>query len=954
MTMKFGAGPVHRLLMCALALVAPAFGLDPRLSLQQYLHTSWTRSEGQPVPEVNALAQTADGYLWLGTNRGLMRFDGLRFSKPRLPEGTPDQMVRTLAASRSEYLWVGTRSGLAKFDGSRLTRASGPFGLPSAAANAVLEDRSGKLWFGGATSSKATFAVFDPARSALVPIAGPGVPADVVSLNEDKAGVVWIDSGGQIYSCSASGPQYRCEPSRPAGSHGSLHVPLLKAVLHDSDGNFWIGTVGQGLFCLRGGVAERFTQRDGLSSDAVLALLEDREGNIWVGTANGIDRFRQPKVARWSSLQGLAGNVVTAIRTTKSGDLWIATAGGGLDRIRDNRIFRGAPLAGLRRADVLALFEDARQTLWMGTTRGVGAFDGKTFKPVRARDGAFYDHVQAFAQDGEGVIWLADSTRGLASIRDGWIAPSTLSGLPAARVHQLGTDRQGNLWVGYVGGGVVVAGSGGVRSVSVNDGLASGPVQAFYQDSAGSMWVGAAEGVSRLRGGKWLTWTAADGLPAGGVQAFAEDAHGWLWLVTRSGLAPVKLADLDERPRARGQGKPRLSLLYYGPNDGVRMPEIGGVSNSRLAVSPDGRIWLATADGLAVVDPATIRSGHTPPPVIIEPVRLPPGSTLSAIHGHSVEIEYTALSLTLPEAVRFRYRLEPLESEWVDAGTRREIAYANLAPGSYRFRVTARDEDGIWNSTAAALAFTVAPEFYQTWAFWSSCACLLALGALSLYKARIHRLRTRFQIVLQERTRLSRELHDTLLQGFAGVVYQLEAATRQMETQPEAGRRRLAQALEQADRSLREARQALSCMRLTDLENSTLAEAVRRAGERIVDGSSIEFQMEVTGRSRELPYDVQANLFVIAREALNNAVAHGSPGHITVKVDYRGEAVALAVQDNGTGFELDSGHRKPDHWGLDGMRERARHIGAEFAIQTEPGRGTTVEVVVNKVSRKLD
>jgi signal transduction histidine kinase len=382
------------------------------------------------------------------------------------------------------------------------------------------------------------------------------------------------------------------------------------------------------------------------------------------------------------------------------------------------------------------------------------------------------------------------------------------------------------------------------------------------------------------------------------------------------------------------------------------MPEVRGISNSRIATSADGRIWLATTDGLAVIDPRKVGAKHVPPPVVIEQLRLPPGSTPSAVHGRSVEIDYTALSLTLPETVRFRYRLEPIETDWVDAGTRREIAYANLAPGNYRFRVTARDEDGTWNADGAAVTFTVAPEFYQTWAFWSTCVCLFALGAYTLHKARIRHLRERFAIVLRERTRLSRELHDTLLQGFAGVVYQLEAATRQLDTQPEAGRRRLAQALEQADQSLREARQALSCMRLTDLENTTLAEAVRRAGERIVDGSSIDFQLEVTGRTRELPYDIQANLFVIAREAMNNAVAHGRPEHITVNVDYRGEAVALAVKDNGRGFQLDSGRRKPDHWGLAGMQERARHMGADFAIHTAPGMGTTVEVVVNKLPRK--
>jgi signal transduction histidine kinase len=326
------------------------------------------------------------------------------------------------------------------------------------------------------------------------------------------------------------------------------------------------------------------------------------------------------------------------------------------------------------------------------------------------------------------------------------------------------------------------------------------------------------------------------------------------------------------------------------------------------------------------------------------------------VRGRSIEVEYTALSLTLPETVRFRYMLEPVNHAWVDAGITRRMAYANLQPGKYRFRVTACNNDGEWNFSGAALAFTIEPRFYQTWWFFGACiAGSIAIAVLigwGLHHSRIRRLRNRFQLILQERSRLTRDLHDTLLQGFAGVVYQLEAASRQMANEPELGRARLSKALEQADQSLFEARQALSSMRLPALEGRSLAEALQAAGEQITVDTPIRFELTVRGRARELSYELQACLFSIGREAMTNAATHGQPGRIALVLAYGADTVSLTVRDTGIGFDLPAAESKRDHWGLAGMQERARHAGGSLKIESSPGSGATVEVTVDERSAR--
>ncbi len=968
------------------ALAAP-----PGLSLMQYIHTSWTQMEGSVMPGVEAVAQTSDGYLWLGTAQGLIRFDGLRFIPwtPPAGEQLPSQAIKSLTASAGGGLWIGTQSGIGRLRDGHLVPYAAGNGLAGQTIVTMLEDRAGRLWAG---SSQRTAAGLILIEKGSVTTYGreSGLPAlQIRSLFQDRGGALWVGTeagfcrwnGSRAGPCRLTHPGYAIR-SISGDAEGRLFLagmtkgilrfadnrlepiggPLpdgitnVETLLRDHKGNLWVGTINQGLFCLRNGQVEHFTRRDVLSSDSIAALFEDREENLWVGTPNGLDRLREPKVARWSTRDGLSGNLITAVCATREGDVWVAAVGGGLNRLHDNRVTKYAPGAGLPQATILSLYEDGNGTLWMGTVGGVGYLSHNRFVEIRRTGEPRLDRVFAIASGPQGTLWLADAQWGLFQLQNGRLAPAKPDGVPPGKsIYQLYSGRSGDLWIGYHEGGITVVGRGGVQSYEPPNGLAAGPVQAFYEDSFDTAWVGTGQGLSRFRKGHWTTWTTAQGLPEGGIQAIMEDTHGHLWLVTGAGLLDVALADLQRSADGSPQG---LAFATYGPSDGIR-PARFGMANPRIARSRDGRLWIDTQDGVASINPGVIRTHTQSPPVAIEQMMVD-GKPLDlsareiGFRGRAVQFDYTALSLTMPEAIRFRYKLEGFDKDWIEAGTRRQIVYANLPPRHYRFHAIACNNEGIWNQTGATLAFRSEPYFYQTWLFAALCVSAAGLAGYGMHRLRMRQLRSGFRLVLQERARLTREMHDTILQGFAGVVFQLEAASRQMTNSPEAGKQRMDRALEQADRSLREARLALSAMRISALENSTLPEALRAAARQIVDGTAIRFDMEVKGKARPLPDDVQANLFIIAREAMNNAMNHAHPHGLLLELAYSAHQVRLTVQDDGVGFDPQTAAAKSNHWGLAGMGERARLIGAGLTVDSAPGRGTRLEVVVEqKASRRF-
>jgi ligand-binding sensor domain-containing protein/signal transduction histidine kinase len=970
-----------RLLAVVFVCIPSALAIDPAISTAQYLHTSWTQEEGTSLPGVQALAQTPDGYLWLGTASGLIRFDGMRFVKwePRPGEKLPGDDVRRLCVASQGGLWIDTTKGVVRMDGGRVIAYPALDGWLHGFAPTMLDDHAGNLWLAGASAADNTLATLRPDGSVKVYGPADGLPdRKTLALFEDSRNDLWLgthdglcrwspgtpaactlvpnltirfiaETGGELIAADGGG-------HRLIGvSGGKIRTLLAKVgdasldpllMTRDRDGNVWVGTAGQGLLRLYGGKHERITRQEGLSSDVINALLEDREGNLWVGTARGVDRLREPKVLHVSTLDGLSSDAVISVAASRAGGVWVGTSGGGLDRLNGGAITHYLMNSGLPSTTALSLFEDAAG-LWVGTTGGLAHQSGGRFTEVPAPGGEHMNSVFAIARRGAGDLAIVDGKKGPLSIRDGAAGSLIIPGAEGKHVYQLMEARNGVLWAGYYEGGVTALQGAASRFYGIAQGLAQGPVKAIYEDRAGSVWVGTGGGLSRFRNGAWTTWTTAQGLPDGGVNGIVEDDRGGLWLVTAGSILRLNVANLSAVPDGRASD---LAFSQYGQTEGLRLPSSGNMANPRIAKSNDGRLWVCTEDGVAVIDPRRIHGNPVAPPVVIEQLiadgRSLDTGTASPIQFRSREVQltYTGLSLTVPEGVRFRYRLEGLDSNWTDAGTRRYVTYVNLPPAKYTFRVIASNNEGIWNRAGASLNFAIEPQFYQTKWFLPMCVLLAALAVWAAYRVRVRSLVSRFRLISQERARMTRELHDSLLQGFSGVVFQLEAVSRLFDSDPDSGKRRLVRAIEHADRSLHEARTAIMSMHLPELVDSNLPDALNTAGVRAVEGSSIAFHLAVKGHVRQLPYEVQAALYLVGREAVTNAVNHSEARKISAELAYSARSVALVVQDDGVGFDPEAAKTKKDHRGVLGMHERAAHIGATLAVHSERGHGARIEL----------
>jgi len=965
-------------------ITAPSLGaVNPNLSLRQYLHTSWTQEEGSALPPVQALAQTSDGYLWLGTSKGLIRFDGMRFVEwsPLSGPAPPVSSVAQLYPASAGGLWVATAAGLYRIERGRIARfAESEKSCP--VVSSILQDRTGGLWLINPCSGVNVLRLIalDGKRETFG--TKDGLPDQKLrAILQDRQGQIWVGTDKAVCRWSPGsradciqGPALSVS-AMAEGVHGELLVAddlknqvfrlsdgrfspigpripdsdLTKSMLVDRDGNIWIGTVGQGLVRVRENRVDRFTRDDGLSANFVTGLIEDHEGDIWVATARGLDRIRDPKAQIYSYANGLSSDYVNTVYGGRDGAIWIGTASGGIDRLVGDQVTVFARPAGLPHATVLATYEDAGGHLWVATLAGVTVRRTGRFPEVLTASGEHLGHVFNIGGDDSGVVWLADSKLGVFAVRGGIARPVSLPAADSSDIVSLLASRNGEIWLGHQGGGITVVGKNATRHYDARDGLAGGLVRTLYQDRDGKMWAGTGGGLSRFCNSRWTRWTTAQGMPEGQIQGIVEDEADGLWLLTPGGVLRLSLSSMD--PPAK-----TLQFALYGPAEGLRLGS--SMTNPRLSRSRDGRIWVSTEDGVAAIDPARLKENPVAPPVVIEQV-IADGRNYDpalrgeiAFRGHDLQIVYTGISLMVPERVRFRYQLEGADTKWTDAGTRRNVAYMNLPPAHYRFHVIACNNDGLWNNDGAGFALRVDPYFYQTKWFAFLCLASITLIVWSAHRLNVRRVVSRVQLIAAERVRFSRELHDSLLQGFSGVVFLLEAAERLFETAPERAKQQLDRAVEQADQSLREAREMIASLRIPALENSSLADALRATATHMATGMPVDLQFEIKGRAQQGPYNVEANLFLLAREAVTNALQHAEAKHIRLELCYTPKELRLTVEDDGIGFDPDRAVEKSGHWGFRGMRERARLIGARFRVDSAPGRGTTIEVDVAAASKK--
>jgi ligand-binding sensor domain-containing protein/uncharacterized membrane protein YphA (DoxX/SURF4 family) len=744
----------------------PALALDPAQLVTQYSHTSWIQLGAIQSTPVNALAQTEDGYLWLGTEEaGLVRFDGQHFSRW---EGSPGQVlpgagIVSLRGEQSGGLWIGTSGGLAFEKNGELKVFTTHDGLNAGAVTAIHEDRDGAIWVGtygyqsGGLSRIEHDRVQAFVRAPESPAGGvydvlrnregrlwtggqgglklwtPKAPhpveetstVEIYSMAEDADGRLWLGSNRGLLSYSRG--HIQAHSLLP----GHLEIKVWR-VLVDRDGALWVGTRGQGLFHLSRGRVERMTRADGLSGDTILALFEDRERNIWAGTANGIDRFREYNVATWSRREELPAGNVSSILGEPDGNLCAGIQTVGIF------CFPGGHLHRLKSTSTSAMFQDHLGLVTVATTGGVFTLSPKGVRTL-ASD---LDRVSSIAEDRDHNLWFGDFQRGLFRLHDGQLSSVAAERFASKPFSYLLGDRKGRLWIALNPGPLSVYQDGAFHSFSSADGLASDRLSSVFEDHSGTIWVATEHGLSRYADGKFVTLTMKNGLPCDSIQDILEDDIGSLWFRTSCGLIRAKLSDLMS---ASVSPPSPIEYKLFGASDGFQPTTRPLGTTPRATKTTDGRLWFIGGEGIAVLDPRSLRINNVKPPVHIERMtvdgkavnlnsapRLAPTLT-------RLQIDYTALSLTDPDRVFFQYKLDGYDRDWVDAGTRRQAFYGNLRPGFYRFHVKACNNDGLWNEAAGPLAFIVEPAFLQTRSFAWSCAIAGILFLISVSYLRLHR-----------------------------------------------------------------------------------------------------------------------------------------------------------------------------------------------------------------------
>ena len=792
-------------------------------------------------------------------------------------------------------------------------------------------------------------------------------PNGFQALGEDETGTLLIGMRSGISRFVDGRPKpYPLPGVPPFGTN---------EIMRDRDGSLWIGTSDRGLVHLHGGKADVYGSGDGLLAQDVNRLFQDREGDVWAATSSGLERFGDLVASTLTVKQGLSNDLVGAVLAARDGSVWLSTYS-GLNRWRNGEIT--VPHTGTERVDgklnghnPQSLFQDSFGRIWIATSYEIGYLENGQFVSLKGIPAGGV--VLSMAEDSTGNMWIAKEPLGLFQVFRGKVVHkfSWSSFGHTDHVSVLSPDTlHGGLWLGFHDGGLAYLRDGQVRAeYTAREGLGAGRVNDFRIEQDGTLWASTAGGLSRFKNGRIATLNSKNGLPCDSVHWLAEDDAGSFWVYSACGLLRVARSDLDAWATAVDKNvaaKPNLLATVFGNSEGVRLLSDAGHYHPQVAQTPDGRLWFLPWDGVSVVDPHHFATNKLPPPVHIEQITADHKTypVTSDTNGkvslppliRDLQIDYTALSLVAPEKVLFRYKLEGWDRDWHDAGTRRQAFYSNLPPRDYRFRVMACNNSGVWNEAGAWLDFFVAPAYYQTWWFRSFCvAAFLALLATA-YQMRLRQVARQFNMRLEarvgERTRIARELHDTLLQSFQGVLLKFHALTFTVVDRPAEAQQALKSVIEQARQAITEGRDAVQGLRVPALVGMDIAQALGVLGKDLAadrDGvQRPDFHLQVEGTPRELSPLLRDDIYRIVCEALRNAFQHSQAKRIEVEIRYDQRQLRMRVRDNGRGIDpkvLDAGGRV-GHYGLPGMHERAKLVGAEMTVWSELESGTEAELTI--------
>lgn len=959
----------------------PTYGLNPAKAIAEYVHDSWGEEQGFPGGPVNAIAQTPDGYLWLGTNRGLVRFDGVSFvliehsESSRVPFGP----VLGLATDAQGDLWVRLQGPelLRYHDGTFQKMLLASNGEEKNVITAMCIGEKGQLLLSGLESGVAR----SSNHGFVTLFSRPVVPGLIISMAETRDGKVWLGTREQglyyfdqgrvtflsqelkdkkINSLLATDSElwigtdsgllrWNSKELLKAGVSGAVDRAQITAFTKDRDSNVWVGT-SKGLLRIndaRVSTAELGQQRP---ADSVTALFEDREGNLWVGTTRGLERLRDSAFTTYFVPDGLPSESNGPLYVDTQQRTWFAPGEGGLYWLKGRRI-QCVTTGGLG-DDVVYSIDGREGELWIGRLRGLTRLreSGSSFTATTytTADGLAQDSVYAVHQGRDGTVWAGTLNAGLSRLKDGrFTTYNTANGFPSNSVSSIAEDADGTMWFGTPNG-LSALSAGKWRAYTTQDGLPPGGVNCLRAGSAGVLWIGTDNGLAFLRSGTIQTPADAPDSIREEIFGIEEDKSGALWIATAKHILRVDGHKLIRQMIENGD------VREFGDGDGLLSAQ--GVRRYRSVVADRlGQIWISTTRGLSFVSPTSIESSSPPALVHVDGISVDGrhinlGDEIRVAAPHKrITLSYTGLSLAFPARVRYMYRLDGFDKSWTEPTATREAVYTNLQPGYYRFRVMASNSDGIWNSSEASLPFQIAPMLSQTWWFRLCTVLIVGLVILACFKLRMmaltHQMRLRFEERLAERTRIAQELHDTLLQGVISASMQLHVVNEQTPAES-AVKPAINRILGLMGRVSEEGRNAVEGLR-TRQTSADLGRAFSEIQQELDSHGEVDFHVMVEGHARPLQPVIREEIYKIGREALTNAFRHAQAHKTEVELEYADTQLRILVRDNGIGFDskaLRFGREK--HWGLSGMQERAKRIGGELKVFSRPACGTEVELTV--------
>ena len=988
------APPPIRCVMIGIAVVCLSphtRALDPSRLLSQYVRQQWNAGSTIPGGAVNAIAQTADGYLWIGTDKGLVRFDGFTFSSASLAPvlTSPNIPILQLVTDADGQLWIRPQGA------DVVHEASGQFEsvqygaqLQTSQITALSKDTKGRILVSDIANGTFRFQGSKVEELATQDVL-PGTAPPIISMAEGADGKLWMGTLGAGLFYFAGG--------RATKVNAGLPDRKINCLLPVSNDELWVGT-DTGLYRWNGKDFGRAQLPTALGSVQILSLLRDRDSNIWVGTARGLLRINQngTSFSAEDELRGHGG--INALFEDREGNLWIGGSQ-GLGRIRDSAFISYSIESNLSDSGG-PVYVDEKGRAWFAPLEGSLQWREGTKTGTISDNSLSKDVVYSIAGQNDDV-WIGRQRGGLTHLVYGPKAFSVRTytvtdGLAQNSVYAVYESKDGTVWSGTLSNGVSELKGGQFRNYTTADGLASNMVSSIAEGTDGSMWFGTANGLSKLTKTGWRSYTAQDGLISPEINCLLEDSTGVLWIGTAGGLAFLRDGEI-RTPRGvqewlrepilgiaeGGKGGLWIStsshvlrvnrssltagaalndsdVRQYSVDDGLRGTE--GVKRFRSVVSDSqGNVWFSTNRGLSTVNPSLSTADAIPASLHIETVRVdgaevrldqsiqvPPGA-------RKIVLEYVGLNLANPARVRYRYRLVGFDSAWSEVVSNREATFVNLSPHSYRFEVICSNGDGIWNSNGASINISVLPFFYET--NWFRFLCLAGILALlwGFYQLRLRQLARQFKLTLDarvdERTRIARELHDTLLQSFQGLTLHFQRARNLLPARTAEAIQTLDLALDGAEQAIVEGRDAIYDLRTPATSPKTLEEEIKALGEELVAKpvnakEPMEFRIVIEGSPYPLRTNLHMEIFRIVREALRNAFSHSHGRLVETEMAYTESVFRLRIRDDGKGINPDERLQaeRTGHWGLRGMRERAALLGGELEVWSEPGAGTEIEL----------